>query len=203
LQGGLNSGLFCDMRDVRSQLRSWAKGRHVLNLFAYTGSFSLVAAMSGAKSVTSVDFAGGVLEWAKHNFQKNNLSPNDRRWRWIRADVFDFLKTSRRKSQTWDLIILDPPGTTSVPGRKWNLKSDYHRLIALALRVLAVEGILIVAANTRQSRPEGIEKHIREAAQICGRRLRLVSSMGLPADFPTQMIYPESRYLKVFVLHSE
>jgi 23S rRNA G2069 N7-methylase RlmK/C1962 C5-methylase RlmI len=69
--------------------------------------------------------------------------------------------------------------------------------------VLAPGGIIVVAANTVQSRPEGVEKHIREAAKTTGRRLRFLDSFGLPADFPTQMIQPLSRYLKVFFLWAE
>ena len=203
LQGGLNTGLFCDMRDVRRAIRPLAPNQRVLNLFAYTGSFSVAAALAGAKSVTTVEFAGGVVEWAKTNFALNELPVDGRQFRFVKADVFEFLKTARRKEEAWDLIILDPPISTNAPGRKWFLKSDYDRLIAHALRVLAPGGVIVVAANTVQSRPEGVEKHIKEAAKATGRRLRLLDSFGLPADFPTQMIHPLGRYLKVFFLLSE
>lgn len=203
LQGGLNTGLFCDMRDVRRAMRPLAPNQRVLNLFAYTGSFSVAAALAEAKSVTTVEFAGGVVEWSKTNFTLNDLPVDDRRFRFVKADVFEFLKQARRKEEAWDLIVLDPPVSTNAPGRKWFLKSDYDRLIAHALRVLAPGGIIIVAANTVQSRPEGVEKHIKEAAKATGRRLRLLDSFGLPADFPTQMIHPLARNLKVFFLWAE
>lgn len=203
LLGGINTGLFCDMRDVRRAVRPLSANQRVLNLFAYTGSFSVVAALSGAKSVTTVEFAGGVVEWAKTNFALNELPTDGRQFKFVKADVFEFLKQARRRGEAWDLIILDPPISTNAPGRKWFLKSDYDRLIAHALRVLAPGGIAVVAANTVQSRPEGVEKHIREAAKATGRRLRFLDSFGLPADFPTQMIQPLSRYLKVFFLWAE
>jgi len=203
LLGGINTGLFCDMRDVRRAIRPLSPNQRVLNLFAYTGSFSIVAALSEARSVTTVEFAGGVVEWSKTNFALNELPTNDRQFKFVKADVFEFLKQARRKQEAWDLIILDPPIVTNAPGRKWFLKSDYDRLIAHALRVLAPGGVIVVAANTVQSRPEGVEKQIREAAKATGRRLRLLDAFGLPADFPTQMIHPLSRYLKVFFLWAE
>jgi 23S rRNA (cytosine1962-C5)-methyltransferase len=203
LLGGLNTGLFCDMRDVRRAIRPLSPNQRVLNLFAYTGSFSVVAALTGAKSVTTVEFAGGVVEWAKTNFTHNEIPTDGRQYKFVKADVFEFLKQARRKDEAWDLIILDPPISTNAPGRKWFLKSEYDRLIAHALRVLAPGGIIVVAANTVQSRPEGLEKHIRDAAKATGRRLRFLDSFGLPADFPTQMIQPLSRYLKVFFLWAE
>lgn len=198
LQGGVNTGLFCDMRDVRRAFASFAPGRRVLNTFAYTGSFSVVAAKAGAKTVTTIDFASGVLQWAKTNFKLNDLSTS--RHPFVRGDVFEYLKNARRKGETFDAIILDPPATTTVPGRRWFLKSDYDRLIAHALRVTASGGLLVVAASSVDSRPEKLEKQIREAARDVNRRLTLVQTFGLPADFPTQMIHPQSRYLKCYFL---
>ena len=200
LQGGLNTGLFCDMRDVRRTVRNLSAGQRVLNLFAYTGSFSVVAALAEAKSVTTVEFAGGVVEWAKTNFALNEIPADHRGMKFVKADVFEFLKNARRRDDLWDLLILDPPLATSAPGRKWFLKSDYDRLIAHALRVLAPGGMMVVASSAMQSRPEGVESQIRHAAKEAGRRLRLVDAFGLPGDFPTQMIHAPSRYLKVFIL---
>lgn len=200
LLGGLNTGLFCDMRQVRRSLRTWVGNRRVLNTFSYTGSFSLVSALSGARSVTSVDFAAGVLHWTKTNFVLNGLPAEDPRFHYSRADVFDYLKTAKRKGKEFDVVILDPPTSTTVPGRRWFMKSDYDRLIGHALRLIPVGGVLVVAANSIQSRPERLENQIRTAARDSGRRLSLLESHGLPPDFPTQMIHPEARYLKCFFL---
>lgn len=203
LLGGLNTGLFCDMRDVRGAMLGWCKGRSVLNTFAYTGSFSLVAARAGAQRVTSVELAGGVVEWMKTNFHLNEMPATDPRFHFVKGDVFDFLKAQRRKDKTYDLIILDPPASTQMPGRRWFLKSDYDRLIAHALRLLSAEGLLLVAATSLGSRPEGIENQIRKAAKIARRRLRLLSSFTQPIDFPTQLIHPASRHLKCFLLMAD
>jgi 23S rRNA (cytosine1962-C5)-methyltransferase len=200
LAGGLNTGLFCDMRGVRRSLRYWATGKRVLNTFCYTGSLSVVCALAGAKRVVSVDFAAGVLQWAKTNFFLNDLAPDDQRFAFTRADVFDYLKAERRKERHYDVVILDPPATTGVPGRRWYLKSDYDRLIGHALRVLSPGGLLVVAASSAQSRPEGVESQIRAAARDQHRQLRLVESHSQPPDFPTQMIHPQGRHLKCYFL---
>jgi 23S rRNA (cytosine1962-C5)-methyltransferase len=200
LTGGLNTGLFCEMRDVRRALGPWVAGRRVLNTFSYTGSFSVVAALAGARSVVSVDFAAGALAWSKTNFQLNGLDPNSRRFAFVRADVIEFLKSERRKGRKYDVILLDPPAATAVPTRRWYLESDYDRLIGHALGALAEKGMVMAAASSVRSRPEKLENQIRAAARDHHRRLRLVGSFALPPDFPTQMIHPQSRFLKCFFL---
>lgn len=200
LTGGLNTGLFADMRNVRQSLRPWFRGKHVLNTFCYTGSFSVVAALEEAKSVTSVDFSAGVLDWAKKNFELNQLKSNDKRFKFVRDDVFEFIRVTKRHEKSFDVVILDPPAMTTVPGKRWFLKSDYGRLIAHALKIVSPGGLIVVATTCTASRPEKLETQIREAARETGRRLRLAESIGLPADFPTQMIYPQARHLKCFLL---
>lgn len=203
LLGGINTGFFPDMREVRRALVPWMAGKRVLNTFCYTGSFSVLAATEGAAAVTSVDFAAGVLHWTKTNFDLNDLPTNQNRYQFKRADVFDYLKAARRQDSRFDVIILDPPAATNVPGKRWFLKSDYDRLIAHALRILSPEGLLVVAASSQQSRPEGIESQIRAAAREAGRRLRLVATPTAGPDFPTQIIHPQSRHLKCFFLVAE
>lgn len=198
--GGLNVGLFPDMRDVRRAFAHWIPGQRVLNTFAYTGSFSLVAALRGAAQVTTIELASGVVQWSKTNFQLNELDPEDRRFRFVKGDVFDYLKTARRQDEQFDVVVLDPPAATSLPGRRWFLKTDYDRLMGHALKVMPRGGLLVVAASSVQSRPDQLDHQIRLAARNTSRRLRLVQSFGLPPDYPTQMIYPQSRYLKVSFL---
>lgn len=200
LTGGINTGLFVDMREVRRALRLWFSGKRVLNTFSYTGSFSVLAALEGARSVTSVEFASGTLEWTKTNFRLNGLDPDQERYRFVRDDVFEFLKKSRRHEKDFDVVILDPPAKTTVPGKRWFLKSDYDRLIGHALKVAAPGALLVVASSCQMVSPDKLDSQIRAAARDSGRRLRLVESIGLPPDFPTQMIHPQSRYLKCLLL---
>jgi 23S rRNA (cytosine1962-C5)-methyltransferase len=203
LTAGLNTGLFIDMRDVRRALRPWLRGQSVLNTFCYSGSFSVLAALEEAQQVTSIDFSTGVLDWSKKNFELNELQATHRRYAFIRDDVFEYLKVARRHEKTFDVVILDPPATTTVPGRRWFLNSDYGRLIGHALRVVAPGGLLVVAASCATSRPEKLETQIREAAREAQRRLTMTASLGLPADFPTQMIHPQARYLKCYLLQTD
>lgn len=203
LLGGINTGLFADMREVREALRPWCAERTVLNTFCYTGSFSVVAAKAGARSVVSVDFAAGVLEWAKTNFHLNDLAAESPRFRFVRDDVFEFLKKERRKQRQYDVVILDPPPTTTVPGRRWYLKSDYDRLAIHALKVLSPGGLLVAAASSQESRPEGLLSQLRSAGRESDRRLRLLAAPGQPPDFPTPLLALQTRHLKCFFLQAE
>lgn len=196
LTGGLNTGLFLDAREVRRALRQWVAGKRVLNTFSYTGGFSVVAALEGARGVTSVEFASGALEWSRTNFRLNGLAPEKEGYRFVRDDVFEFLKNARRHEKEWDVVILDPPVKTVVPGRRWFLKSDYDRLIGRALSVCAPGALLVVSSSCQSITPDKLDAQIRSAARDAGRRLRLVETIGLPPDFPTQMIHPQARYLK-------
>jgi 23S rRNA (cytosine1962-C5)-methyltransferase len=199
LTGGINTGLFLDMRQVRRSLRPWLRGKSVLNLFSYTGSFSMLAVREGAKSITSVDFAQGVLEWTKANLALNEI-PLSKNIRFDRDDVLEYVKVARRHDKTFDVVILDPPAKTTVPNKRWFMKSDYGRLIAHALKILSPGGLLVVAASSAVAKPEKLESQIREAGKETLRRLRLVDSPGLPSDFPTQMIHPAARHLKCLFL---
>src|SRR3954466_6438049 len=107
LRGGINVGLFTDMREHRSGLAPFVRGRRVLNTFAYTGALSLAAARGGAATVTSVDLAGGPLAWARENFRLSGLDPEAPQFRWETSDVFRFLEAERERAATYDVIILD------------------------------------------------------------------------------------------------
>jgi 23S rRNA (cytosine1962-C5)-methyltransferase len=200
LTGGLNCGLFPELREVRAAVGRWAAGRRVLNLFSYTGGFSLVAARGGAAQVTTVDASSGVLEWARANFRANQLDPDDDRWRFIRADAFEALEAARTAGERWELLVIDPPAVGCAEGGRFYLESDYGRLVTAALHVAAEGALLIASAQSVQSRPERLERQIREGARAAGRRLALVESFALPADFPTMLIHPAARTLKCQLL---
>lgn len=200
LLGSLNVGLFCDMREHRRGIGRFVEGRRVLNTFAYTGALSVAAARAGAAAVTSVDLSSGVLAWARENFRLSGLSPDDPRWRFETSDVRRFMEREQKAGARYDTIIMDPPTVSAARASQWSMKKDYPDLIALATRLLPPEGgCLWVSANTRKG-PD-VVRHVQEGLRRASRPGVVLELGGLPPDFPTPALWPESRYLEVCQLH--
>lgn len=197
LLGGLNVGLFTDMREHRRGIGRFAAGRRVLNTFAYTGSLSVAAARAGAVAVTSVDLSSGVLKWARENFRLSGIDPDLPAYRFEASDVTRFLEAEAEAGAVHDTIILDPPTYSAARASAWSLKNDYPDLIALAARLLPPEGggILWISANVHRSPP--LIRYVEEAFRISRRRARVLETGGLPPDYPTPLEYPEARNLEV------
>ncbi len=196
LRGGINVGLFSDMRDHRAGLARFVRDRRVLNTFAYTGALSLAAARAGAAAVTSVDLAGGPLAWARENFRLSGLDPEEARFRWETSDVFRFLDAERERGAAYDVIILDPPTVSGARATSWAQKRDYPDLIAAACALLPEEGgHLWVSSNTH--RGPSVLKHVEAGLTRAGRPAALLELGGLPPDFPTPVGWPAARYLEV------
>ncbi len=141
----LDTGLFLDHRDTRSLVRSQAKGKRVLNLFAYTGSFSVYAAAGGALSVTTVDLSKTYVEWARRNMLLNEWAGNA--YQFVQADVTPYLQALAASS--FDIIVMDPP-TFSNSKRMddiLDIQRDHPLLIREALRVLSPKGSLFFSTN--------------------------------------------------------
>ena len=198
LLGARHEGLFTDMRDERIRLAGMAAGRRVLNTFAYTGSFSVVAARGGAAEVTTVDIVAKVLEWAKENFRLSGIDPG--RHHFARMDTGEFLALALRRGWSWDIIVLDPPTFAVTAGRRWSLRKDYPALIGDATRVLAPGGFLWVAANTAGLQEKDLDRWISEGSEAAGRRLRTLARSGQPLDHPAPSGFPRYGYLKVRVM---
>jgi 23S rRNA (cytosine1962-C5)-methyltransferase len=194
LHGKQSVGLFSDMRDNRAWLEpSWG-GTRVLNLFAHTGFFSVVAAMHGAMEVVSVDLSEIYLDRAEANFTANQLDPNAHRF--VRADVRKALDRFRRQGESFDRIILDPPSFSHGPEGVMSLKRDYPALVASSLRVLEENGWFIAALNLGEVSPKDFHTWVREGAHKAGARLQLIYDGGQSSDFPASTAFPEGRYLK-------
>ncbi len=198
LLSGLNVGLFTDMREHRQRLGRFARGKAVLNTFAYTGALSVAAALAGAREVVSVDLSSGVLKWARENFRLAGLEPD--RYRFESADVLRFLKSEKEAGRKFDFVILDPPTYSAARAADWSMKKDYPELIAAALALIPPGGVLWVSANVRGGKPEDLEGQIAHAAALAGRHPRVLEVGGLPPDYPTPVSYPEGRYLKLYIL---
>jgi 23S rRNA (cytosine1962-C5)-methyltransferase len=196
--GGLNAGLFTDMREHRRGLPRFCDGKRVLNLFSYTGALSVTCARNGAASVTSVDTSAGVQAWAQGNFGRSGLAPHDARWKFETGDAVRFLARAARDKERYDLVIVDPPTFSTARGQAWTLDRDYPALIAQCAAVIPEGGILWLAANTHElgSLAKLAGKGLRQA----GRTAAIVEQGGLPPEYPTVVAQPHDRYLQVCVL---
>jgi len=192
---GLSVGLFLDMREVRGWLRTNAARRRVLNLFAYTCSFGVNAALGGAARVLNLDLSRGYLDWGKTNYRLNRLSVDDRDF--VYGDAFDWLGRFARRGERFDLVIVDPPSFSSTP---FSVTRDYPRLVEAAARTVAPAGILLAATNHAGTSDDRFEAWLQNGLTLAGRYGRVVQRWHEPRlDFPM----PPGRgqpYLKVRAL---
>jgi 23S rRNA (cytosine1962-C5)-methyltransferase len=146
----LDTGLFLDHRPTRQRVRSESRDRRVLNLFAYTGSFSVSAALGGARRVVTVDLSNTYLEWAKRNFHLNGLDVKDADF--IAADVMAWLPTIAPAS--FDLVVCDPPTFSNSKKMRgiFDVQRDHPALLNLCLRLLSPAGQLYFSTNHRRFR---------------------------------------------------
>lgn len=175
----LDTGLFLDHRPTRALVRSEAQGRRVLNLFSYTGSFSVYAAAGGAAEVLSVDLSNTYLEWARRNFALNGLEAHAKGLR--RSDVGAFLAEARRRGERWDLIVCDPPtfSNSSAAPRDFDVNRDWPGLVTACLGLLEPGGKLYFSSNSRRLRwdPSLVEGRVEDLSETC-----------LPPDFRDRRI---------------
>ncbi len=194
---GPDVGLYADMREVRAWLEPTWGGTTVLNTFAYTGAFSVSAAVNGAAEVVSVDLSGRYLARAEDNFRANELDPGPHEF--LEEDVFKALDRFRRTGRRFDRIILDPPSFSHGAG-VFSAKNDTARLVAAAARVTAEDGWIVACSNLGEVTPRVFDGWIAEGLKKAGREAQVVASLGQAADHPAATWFPEGRYLKVRVL---
>jgi 23S rRNA (cytosine1962-C5)-methyltransferase len=180
---GLSTGLFVDQRENRELVRAQAAGARVLNLFSYTGSFSVAAALGGAAHVTTVDVSGKVLEWAKDNFRLNQLEPSEHTF--VRADAVEWLARARKRGALFDLVVLDPPTFASVGGRgSFSVPQHYERLVSDVLNVLGPGGRALLVTNHRKTTVEQLRQLARRVAETQQRQLRQLKTLASATDCP-------------------
>jgi len=192
---GQKTGWFYDHRNSRAFAASLAKNQRVLDLFCYTGAWSLPAALAGAENVTGVDASENAINLAKENAELNNI---DHKTRFIHSDVFDFLKQTRLNNEEFDLVILDPPALIK---RKKDFKQGYEayrRLNHLALQVLAKNGILVSASCSSHLSRDNLHELLRSSARHIDRHLTFFASGGQGPDHPIDPAIPETDYLKTY-----
>ena len=194
---GLNTGLFLDQRENRVDLMGRVKGARVLNLFAYTGAFSVAAAVADAAKVTSVDVSESYLDWARENFGINRL--NAKRHEFIAGDCYAVLQDLERQGRSYDVIVMDPPSFSTTSKSRFTTRKGTSDLVALASRLLVDGGLLITSSNLQKMEVADYLKELRRGALQGGCELRVIKLAGQSADFPYPVTFPEGRYLKYVI----
>ncbi len=194
---GQKTGFFIDQRDSRSLLGRHSNGRRVLNMFGYTGGFS-VYAMSNAELVHTVDSSAAATALADENVKLN--FGDDPRHRSFTTDAFSFMAGMERE---YDLIILDPPAFAKHQTALNQALQGYRRLNALAIQKIRRGGLLFTFSCSQVVSRDDFRRSVFVAAANTGRNVRILSQTGQPADHPVNIYHPESEYLKGLVLFIE
>jgi 23S rRNA (cytosine1962-C5)-methyltransferase len=177
---GPHSGLFLDQRENRRETRRLASGRRCLNLFCYTGSFSIAALAGGAAEVVSVDLSKKALAWLDRNRELNGFAAE--RCRNRAEDAWDFLAKAAKRGERFDLILLDPPSFGRGPKRSFNLSRDFENLAASAAGLLSPQGDLLVSLNLESLGIAEFRRRLKLALKNFGRSPS--RERPLPFDFP-------------------
>ncbi len=195
---GQKTGFFIDQRDNRSLIERYASGRKVLNMFCYTGGFSVYAMRGGAMLVHSVDSSAKAVRLAEANVALN--FPDDKRHAAFSEDAFHFLDEMQEK---YDLIILDPPAFAKHKSALGNALRGYTKLNAKAFEKIQPGGILFTFSCSQAVDKDHFRTAIFTAAAISGRKVRILHQLHQPADHPVSIYHPEGEYLKGLVLYVE
>ena len=202
---GQKTGFFVDQRENRALVERYASGKDVLNMFCYTGGFSLYALRGGAKTVDSVDVSQKAIDLVNINVARN--FPNDPRHHAYAADAFDFLndKIINHKLQitNYDLIVLDPPAFAKHRDAVKNALRGYQRINAKAIEKIRPGGILFTFSCSQAVDKEAFRLAVFSAAAQVGRKVRILHQLHQPQDHPINIYHPEGEYLKGLVLYVE
>ncbi len=193
---GQKTGFFLDQRENRKLLGKYAKGKDVLNLFCYTGGFSMYALSNGATRVTSVDISQQAIEMVRENHILNSFeTPHDI----YCANVMKMLEN--RELPQYDIVVVDPPAFAKSVKKRHNAVKAYKRINALALKKVKKGGLLFTFSCSQVVEPELFYSTIRAAAIESKRRIKIIHYMSQGPDHPVNIYFPEGRYLKGLVLY--
>ncbi|SEA36669.1 23S rRNA (cytosine1962-C5)-methyltransferase [Xylanibacter ruminicola] len=195
---GQKTGFFVDQRDNRSLLERYSAGKSVLNMFCYTGGFSVYAMRGGAKLVHSVDSSAKAIELTNRNVALN--FEGDNRHEAFCEDAFKYLEQA---GNNYDLIILDPPAFAKHRGALHNALKGYTRLNNKAFQKIQPGGILFTFSCSQVVTKDNFRNAVFTAAAQAGRKVRILHQLHQPADHPINIYHPEGEYLKGLVLYVE
>ena len=195
---GQKTGFFVDQRENRALLERYAKGRSVLNMFCYTGGFSVYAMRGGAKLVHSVDSSAKAIDLTNKNIALN--FHDDERHAAYAEDAFKYLD---RMGDQYDLIILDPPAFAKHRDALRNALQGYRKLNVKAFEKIKPGGILFTFSCSQAVSKENFRTAVFTAAAMTGRSVRILHQLTQPADHPVNIYHPEGEYLKGLVVYVE
>lgn len=195
---GQKTGFYLDQRDNRRRVESLAAGRTVLNVFSFTGGFSIYAARGGAISVTDLDISEHALSGSRNNFARNRHYPavDQCHHECVQADAFDWLAAPNAAS--FDLIVLDPPSLARREAEREGAIRAYGHLANASMRRLRPGGILLAASCSAHVTADEFFQAIRDSARATNRRFEEMEITGHPPDHPAG--FPEAKYLKAIYL---
>ena len=192
---GQKTGFFIDQRENRKLLASYSKGKKVLNTFCYSGGFSVLSLLGGAKEVHSVDISSKAIALTEENISLNPSIPNKHSS--IEADVVKYI---REIGSDYDLIVLDPPAFAKNQKARHNAVQAYKRLNLEALKKIKKGGILFTFSCSQVVDKQLFRNTIAAAALESGRKIQILHQLSQPADHPINIYHPETEYLKGLVL---
>ncbi len=195
LREGQKTGLFLDHRESRARVRALARDLRVLNLYGYTGGFSVAAGLGGARHVTTVDAARPAIALSGRTWHENGLAAD--RHRAVVEDVPAYLSAPGTAGAGWDLVISDPPNFAPSHTKLTAALASYEALHAACLGVLSAGGLYLAASCSSHVRQAAFLDTLREGARRARRVLQIIEQTGAPFDHPRLLAFPEGDYLKV------
>ncbi|HEX4335653.1 MAG TPA: class I SAM-dependent rRNA methyltransferase [Polyangiaceae bacterium] len=180
LADGLSTGLFTDQRDNRRTVRAVSRGARVLNLFSYTCSFTVAAALGGAVETVSVDLSNRALERGRANLLRNELSLDGHRF--LHEDALVYLSRAERRGERFGVVVVDPPSFGTRGKKTFSVERDYGELARLATSVLAPGGRLLAVTNHRKTTPARLRELVLDAVRHAGSSIATLEEPSTPRD---------------------
>jgi len=198
VEHGHKTGFYIDQRDSRRLVEQHSRGRAVLNVFGYTGSFSVAAARGGASSITTIDSSGPALRIAEANGRANDVNIGEL----VEADAFTELRSLRDRRASFDVIVLDPPKLANNPNQVDRATRAYKDLNLLALKLLRPGGLLFTYSCSGAVSSDLFQKVVAGAAVDANREASIIERLGQPGDHPIPLHFPEADYLTGLMLET-
>ncbi|NUM57244.1 MAG: class I SAM-dependent rRNA methyltransferase [Bdellovibrionaceae bacterium] len=200
IKDGSKTGFFLDQRDNRNLIKSFAKNASVLNLFSYTGGFSLFAAAGGASSITSVDIAASAIQAVERNFSLNGFKNKQIN---LAQDAFEFIQISLQNKMEYDMVITDPPSFAPNEKVKPQAISAYTKVFSDSIRLVKNNGFFAASSCSSHISHAELLEIIKESLAKTKRKASVLYCGGQPVDHPFPIGMEELRYLKFYFLRMD